>query len=68
MSSSGVSSRSFGLHRASAVKAPGRDAVRVKGWWRAHRFLVLRRLVFPHDSLYSLTPGEAWRRYVRDAL
>lgn len=44
MSSSGVSSRSFGLHRASAVKAPGRDAVRVKGWWRAHRFLVLRRL------------------------
>lgn len=44
MSSSGVSSRSFGLHRASAAQAPGRDAVRAKGWWLAHRFLVLRRL------------------------
>jgi ferredoxin-type protein NapH len=44
VSSSGVTSRSFGLHRASAAKMPGRDAVRVKGWWLAHRFLVLRRL------------------------
>lgn len=44
MSSSDVTSRSFGLHRASAVKAPGREAVRTKGWWLAHRFLLLRRL------------------------
>lgn len=44
MSSSNVTSRSFGLHRASAVKAPGREAVRSKGWWLAHRFLLLRRL------------------------
>jgi len=39
-----VTSRSFGLHRASAVKAPGREALRSKGWWLAHRFLLLRRL------------------------
>ncbi|MGD9835888.1 MAG: quinol dehydrogenase ferredoxin subunit NapH [Piscinibacter sp.] len=39
-----VTSRSFGLHRASAVKSPGREAVRAKGWWLAHRFLLLRRL------------------------
>ena len=39
-----VTSRSFGLHRASAVKAPGREAVRAKGWLLAHRFLLLRRL------------------------
>jgi ferredoxin-type protein NapH len=39
-----VTSRSFGLHRASAVKTPGRDAVRAKGWLLAHRFLLLRRL------------------------
>jgi ferredoxin-type protein NapH len=44
VSSSDVTSRSFGLHRASAVKAPGREAVRTKGWWLAHRFLLLRRL------------------------
>lgn len=44
MSSSNVTSRSFGLHRASAVKTPGREAVRSKGWWLAHRFLILRRL------------------------
>ncbi|MFT3663470.1 quinol dehydrogenase ferredoxin subunit NapH [Piscinibacter sp.] len=37
-------SRSFGLHRAGAVKTPGREAVRSKGWWAAHRFLLLRRL------------------------
>lgn len=42
--SSPVNSRSFGLHRAGAVKAPGREAVRSKGWWLAHRFLLLRRL------------------------
>lgn len=39
-----VTSRSFGLHRASAVKTPGQDAVRMRGWWLAHRFLLLRRL------------------------
>jgi ferredoxin-type protein NapH len=44
VSSSGVTSRSFGLHRSGNVKAPGREAVRVKGGWLAHRFLVLRRL------------------------
>lgn len=44
MSSSNVTSRSFGLHRASTVKLPGREAVRAKGWWLAHRFLILRRL------------------------
>ncbi len=44
MSSSNVTSRSFGLHRASAIKAPGREAVRAKGWVLAHRFLLLRRL------------------------
>lgn len=44
MSTPAVSSRSFGLHRASTVKAPGRDAVRTKGWWRAYRFLLLRRV------------------------
>lgn len=44
MSSSNVTSRSFGLHRASVVKAPGREAVRAKGWALAHRFLLLRRL------------------------
>lgn len=44
MSSSNVTSRSFGLHRASTVKLPGREAARAKGWWLAHRFLILRRL------------------------
>lgn len=46
----------------------GPVAVRDDGERRQMNLLVLRRLVFPHDSLYSLTPGEAWRRYVRDAL
>ena len=39
-----VVSRSFGVSRASASKTPGREAVATKGWWRAHRFLLLRRL------------------------
>lgn len=39
-----VISRSFGLSRSAAAKAPGREAVQAKGWWRAHRFLLLRRL------------------------
>lgn len=39
-----VVSRSFGISRAAAAKAPGREAVATKGWWRAHRFLLLRRL------------------------
>lgn len=39
-----VVSRSFGVSRAAASAAPGRDAARAKGWWRAHRFLLLRRL------------------------
>lgn len=37
-------SRSFGLKRSAQVRRPGADAVRDKGWWQAHRFLVLRRL------------------------
>jgi ferredoxin-type protein NapH len=44
VSSPNVTSHSFGLLRASAVKAPGREAVRAKGWLLAHRFLLLRRL------------------------
>jgi len=44
MTDPAVISRSFGISRSAAAKAPGRDAVRDKGWWRAHRFLVLRRL------------------------
>lgn len=39
-----VVSRSFGISRSAAAKAPGREAVQAKGWWRAHRFLLLRRL------------------------
>ena len=39
-----VVSRSFGVSRAAASKTPGREAVATKGWWRAHRFLLLRRL------------------------
>lgn len=52
-----VTSRSFGLHRASAVKAPGREAQLAKGWWLAHRFLVLRRLSqFALLALFLLGP------------
>lgn len=39
-----VISRSFGISRAAAAKAPGREAVAMKGWLRAHRYLLLRRL------------------------
>lgn len=39
-----VTSRSFGLPRGGANPRPGRDAVRDKGWLRAHRWLLLRRL------------------------
>lgn len=38
-----VSSRSFGTARAADVSRPGREAVRVKGRWAAHRLLWLRR-------------------------
>lgn len=38
-----VISRSFGGRREAASPAPGHDAVQAKGWWRAHRFLLLRR-------------------------
>ncbi|MDT7838703.1 quinol dehydrogenase ferredoxin subunit NapH [Aquabacterium sp. OR-4] len=30
--------------RPAPVPAPGREAVQAKGWWRAHRLLLLRRL------------------------
>lgn len=39
-----VISRSFGVGRAAASTRPGREAVKAKGWWLAHRFLLLRRL------------------------
>ena len=39
-----VVSRSFGVSQAAAGKRPGREAVQAKGWWRAHRLLLLRRL------------------------
>jgi ferredoxin-type protein NapH len=39
-----VISRSFGIARAGSRAAPGRAAVAAKGWWLAHRFLLLRRL------------------------
>jgi len=39
-----VVSRSFGLSRAAVVPRPGREAVKAKGWWKAHQYLVLRRL------------------------
>jgi ferredoxin-type protein NapH len=42
--SSSIASRSFGQRRAAALPHPGAEAVRDKGWWRAHRFLLLRRL------------------------
>jgi len=44
MSSDAIVSRSFGAARPAAMARPGQEAVQAKGWWRAHRFLVLRRL------------------------
>lgn len=44
MSAPAVVSRSFGARQSAAAQAPGRAAVRALGWWRAHRFLLLRRL------------------------
>lgn len=38
-----VISRSFGVARSRDVDLPGRAAVRARGWWAAHRFLLLRR-------------------------
>jgi ferredoxin-type protein NapH len=42
--SDAVVSRSFGLSRSAAVARPGREAVQAKGWWKAHQWLLLRRL------------------------
>lgn len=39
-----VTSRSFGLPRSGSNAHPGREAVRDKGWLRAHRWLLARRL------------------------
>jgi len=41
-----IANRSLGAAPTPAApgQAAGREAVRVKGWWRANRFLVLRRL------------------------
>lgn len=39
-----VVSRSFGIARSAVVARPGRAAVKAKGWWKAHQWLVLRRL------------------------
>lgn len=44
MTHTAVSSRSFGARRVPQAPRPGHDAVVAKGWWRAHRFLLLRRL------------------------
>ena len=56
-----VVSRSFGISRAAAAKTPGREAVAMKGWLRAHRFLLLRRLsqlaIF---ALFLLGPLAGW--------
>jgi ferredoxin-type protein NapH len=43
VNSDAVVSRSFGPQRPAAVARPGQEAVKAKGWWRAHRFLILRR-------------------------
>jgi ferredoxin-type protein NapH len=42
--SSPAASRSFGIARAAAAASPGREAVRAKGWLRAHRMLLWRRV------------------------
>ena len=47
-----VISRTFGLTRSAAAKSPGREAIRDKGWWLAHRFLILRRL--SQASIFAL--------------
>lgn len=39
-----VAGGSFASARPPGVKRPGSAATRDKGWWQAHRFLVLRRL------------------------
>ena len=50
-------SRSFGLKRSAQVARPGREAVVAKGWWRAHCYLVLRRLSqFGVFALFLLGP------------
>lgn len=38
-----LSSRGVGTARSAVVAHSGREAVRVKGWWMAHRLLLLRR-------------------------
>jgi ferredoxin-type protein NapH len=40
-----VASRELGRAIPIAVARPGQSAVLAKGWWKAHRYLVLRRLV-----------------------
>ncbi|HEX6362521.1 MAG TPA: quinol dehydrogenase ferredoxin subunit NapH [Albitalea sp.] len=35
--------RTVAALRGDGTRRPGRDAVAAKGWWRAHRFLLLRR-------------------------
>jgi ferredoxin-type protein NapH len=50
--SDAVVSRSFGLARSAAVQRPGHEAVKAKGWWKAHQWLVLRRL--SQLSIFSL--------------
>lgn len=44
MSGDAVVSRSFGLQRSAVALRPGFGAVKTKGWWKAHRYLVLRRM------------------------
>jgi ferredoxin-type protein NapH len=52
-----VASASLERPRPVAARLPGRDAVRIKGWWLAHRFLMLRRLSqFAVFALFLLGP------------
>ena len=46
---------------AAAPMRPGTEAVRAKGWWRAHRFLVLRRVSqLSVLLLFLLGPWAGW--------
>lgn len=48
-----------GARAASAVSHPGQSAVEVKGWWRSHKWLLLRRIVQIGILLLFLT-GPLW--------
>ncbi len=58
MTHTAVSSRSFGARRVPQAPRPGRQAVATKGWWRAHRFLLLRR--FSQLGILALFLAGPW--------